>query len=85
MPGEVLVTGATGGVGSIATAILAKLGYDVVALSGKADAVEFLKSLGAGRVVTREECNDESSAAPPEGHLVRRSGYRGGKYSGHCH
>ena len=59
--GEVLVTGATGGVGSIATAILAKLGYDVVALSGKADAVEFLKSLGAGRVVTREECNDQSS------------------------
>ena len=59
--GEVLVTGATGGVGSMATAILAKLGYHVVAVSGKADAADFLKSLGAGRVITREACNDQSS------------------------
>jgi acrylyl-CoA reductase (NADPH) len=58
--GEILVTGATGGVGSISTAILSKLGYDVVAVSGKADAADFLKGLGAKRIVTREEVNDES-------------------------
>jgi acrylyl-CoA reductase (NADPH) len=58
--GEVLVTGATGGVGSIATAILSKLGYAVVAVSGKTDATDFLKHLGAIRVVGREACNDES-------------------------
>jgi len=58
--GEVLVTGATGGVGSIATAILNKLGYHVVAVSGKADAADFLLKLGAKRVVTREDVNDES-------------------------
>ena len=59
--GEVLVTGATGGVGSIATAILSKLGYAVVAVSGKTDAADFLKHLGASRVVGREACNDESN------------------------
>jgi putative YhdH/YhfP family quinone oxidoreductase len=58
--GEILVTGATGGVGSIATAILSKLGYPVVTVSGKPDAVDFLKDLGAKRIVTREEVNDES-------------------------
>ncbi len=58
--GEVLVTGATGGVGSIATAILSKLGYDVVAVSGKPDAADFLRNLGARRIVTREEVSDES-------------------------
>ncbi len=58
--GEVLVTGATGGVGSIATAILNKLGYHVVAVSGKPDAAAFLSRLGAKRVVTREDVSDES-------------------------
>jgi acrylyl-CoA reductase (NADPH) len=58
--GEILVTGATGGVGSMATAILSKLGYDVVAVSGKTDAADFLMGLGAKRVVTREEVSDES-------------------------
>lgn len=58
--GEILVTGATGGVGSISTAILGKLGYDVVAVSGKPDSAGFLRDLGAGRIVTREEVNDES-------------------------
>jgi putative YhdH/YhfP family quinone oxidoreductase len=52
--GEILVTGATGGVGSVAVAILAKAGYQVVAVTGKADQVDFLKSLGAGEVITRE-------------------------------
>lgn len=52
--GEVLVTGATGGVGSVAVAILAKAGYQVVAVTGKADQADFLKKLGAIEVVSRE-------------------------------
>ncbi len=58
--GEVLVTGATGGVGSVAVAILGKLGFNVVAATGKASEHEFLKSLGAKAVVSREEANDTS-------------------------
>lgn len=53
--GDILVTGATGGVGSIAVAVLAKLGYRVVAVSGKEDAVAYLKGLGASDVLPREE------------------------------
>jgi len=53
--GEVLVTGATGGVGSMAVAILAKLGFTVVAVSGKADAAAYLTRLGAAEILTREE------------------------------
>jgi acrylyl-CoA reductase (NADPH) len=51
--GEVLVTGAAGGVGSVATAILARRGYQVIASSGRADAHEYLKGLGASSVVDR--------------------------------
>jgi acrylyl-CoA reductase (NADPH) len=58
--GEVLVTGASGGVGSVAVAILGKLGFNVVAATGKASEHEFLKSLGAKAVVSREEANDTS-------------------------
>jgi acrylyl-CoA reductase (NADPH) len=50
---EVLVTGATGGVGSVAVAILAKLGYQVVASTGKSDAHDYLKSIGASMVIDR--------------------------------
>ncbi|ASP39729.1 oxidoreductase [Bacterioplanes sanyensis] len=53
--GPVVVTGATGGVGSIAVALLAHLGYSVVAVSGKEEQVPFLQHLGAGQVVGREE------------------------------
>jgi putative YhdH/YhfP family quinone oxidoreductase len=53
--GEVLVTGATGGVGSLAVKLLAQLGYRVVAVSGKPDAVDFLKGLGAAEIIDREE------------------------------
>lgn len=53
--GRVLVTGATGGVGSIATAILAKLGYDVVASTGKQAEHEYLKNLGAKEILSRED------------------------------
>lgn len=52
--GEVLVTGATGGVGSIAIVLLHKLGYTVVATSGKPEQAEFLKGLGASEVLDRK-------------------------------
>lgn len=51
--GEVLVTGAAGGVGSIAVAILAKLGYRVAASTGRAELGEYLRSLGASEIVDR--------------------------------
>ena len=51
--GEVLVTGANGGVGSVAIALLAKLGYTVVASTGRLDEAGFLKSLGAAEVIDR--------------------------------
>ena len=52
---EVLVTGATGGVGSIAVALLGKLGYTVVAATGKASEESYLKQLGAASVIDRAE------------------------------
>ncbi len=52
--GDILVTGATGGVGSIAIALLAKLGYTITAVSGKEAAWDFLKSLGAKEVMGRD-------------------------------
>ena len=52
---DVLVTGATGGVGSVAIMILNKFGYDVTAVTGKDDKVEYLKSLGAKNVINRAE------------------------------
>jgi putative YhdH/YhfP family quinone oxidoreductase len=56
--GEILVTGATGGVGSVAVALLAKLGYTVVAVTGKADRHDFLRGLGANEIMGREEAVD---------------------------
>jgi acrylyl-CoA reductase (NADPH) len=53
--GPVIVDGATGGVGSIAIAALAKLGYHVVALTGKADSADYLKKLGAAEIKLRSE------------------------------
>jgi len=59
--GEILVTGATGGVGSIAVAILARLGYPVIAVSGKPDAHDFLTGLGVRGIISREEAVDTGS------------------------
>lgn len=56
--GSVLVTGATGGVGSIAVALLSKLGYRVIAVTGKNSKHEFLKELGAEEVVGRESITE---------------------------
>jgi acrylyl-CoA reductase (NADPH) len=59
--GEVLVTGATGGVGSMAVAMLSKLGYSVAAASGKPEAKSFLVGLGAKRTVSRQDVMDDSN------------------------
>jgi len=53
--GEVLVTGAAGGVGSMATSILAGLGYDVAAVTGRPAQADYLKGLGAARIVPRAD------------------------------
>jgi acrylyl-CoA reductase (NADPH) len=58
--GPVLVTGAAGGVGSVATAILANLGYEVAAVTGRPETAEYLTSLGAARIVPREELAEPS-------------------------
>lgn len=63
--GTVLVTGATGGVGSIAVAILNRLGYRVAAVSGKADANDYLTGLGAAEIIARDEMS--SPPRPLEG------------------
>ena len=57
--GEILVTGATGGVGSVAISLLAKLGYNVTASSGRAIYSEYLKSLGAKTVIDRKELSEK--------------------------
>jgi acrylyl-CoA reductase (NADPH) len=56
--GEVLVTGASGGVGSVAIALLAKLGYKVAASTGKANEAEYLKALGATTIIDRNELSN---------------------------
>jgi putative YhdH/YhfP family quinone oxidoreductase len=61
--GQLLVTGATGGVGSFAVAMLANIGYQVVAVTGKAEERQFLLDLGAQEIVPRQEAID-SSARP---------------------
>lgn len=66
----VLVTGGSGGVGSVAVAILAKLGYAVTAVTGKPDAAEYLRGLGARAVIAR----DELGAAADKGLLPARWG-----------
>lgn len=58
--GEILVTGATGGVGSIAVSILSKLGFDVVAISGKEEKIPFLKELGVKEVILRKDFDVEN-------------------------
>ncbi|MGR3712566.1 MAG: acryloyl-CoA reductase [Shimia sp.] len=56
--GPVLVTGAAGGVGSVAVAILAHLGYEVAGVTGRPDTADYLTSLGATQIVAREELNE---------------------------
>lgn len=57
---DVLVTGATGGVGSVAVLALSKLGYNVSAVTGKKDKADYLKSLGANTILDRQEMDQEA-------------------------
>tara|TARA_R110001599_G_scaffold26856_2_gene94623 strand:- start:62261 stop:63244 length:984 start_codon:yes stop_codon:yes gene_type:complete len=57
--GEVLVTGATGGVGSVAIALLKAAGFSVAALTGKPDEADYLKGLGADRIIDRAEMGEK--------------------------
>ncbi len=59
--GPVLVTGAAGGVGSVAIAILANLGYEVAAVTGRPEQSDYLRALGASRIVPREELAEPPS------------------------
>lgn len=60
-PAPVLVTGATGGVGVMAVALLTHLGFNVVAVSGKADKAAWLQQLGAKSVISRQQCLEAGS------------------------
>jgi acrylyl-CoA reductase (NADPH) len=64
--GPVLVTGAAGGVGSVATAILAQLGHEVAAVTGRPETESYLRDLGASKIVPRAEIN-ETVKRPLEG------------------
>jgi acrylyl-CoA reductase (NADPH) len=57
--GPVLVTGASGGVGSIAIALLSKLGYEILASTGKPSEADYLTSLGASQIIDRAELAEE--------------------------
>lgn len=57
--GAVVVTGAAGGVGSVAIALLAKLGYDVIASTGRASESDYLKGLGATEIIDRQELSEK--------------------------
>lgn len=61
--GEIIVTGASGGVGSLAISILNRLGFDVVAVTGKAEAEERLIKLGASKIINRKELEDPTKRA----------------------
>lgn len=71
-PGDefVLVTGATGGVGSLAVAILSHIGYRIIAVTGKADQKPFLKTLGASEIVSRGSVTDISGAPLQSGRWI---------------
>jgi acrylyl-CoA reductase (NADPH) len=58
--GKILVSGATGGVGSVAVSILAKDGYQVAAVSGRAETYEYLQKIGASEIVSAEAATDQS-------------------------
>lgn len=70
--GSLVVTGATGGVGSMAISIFSKAGYSVIASSGKTEQYDYLKSLGATQCEGREFCNDEKKRP------ITRSKWAGG-------
>ena len=58
--GEILVTGASGGVGSVAISLLSKLGYEVCASSGREEFKDYINSLGAKKIINRSELSEKS-------------------------
>jgi len=64
--GSIIVSGASGGVGSVAIAILARLGYSVTAISGRPEHSEFLKQLGASEILPREAFQDPAKPLEPQ-------------------
>jgi acrylyl-CoA reductase (NADPH) len=64
--GAILVTGASGGVGSVSIAILKKLGYHVIASTGRADQAAYLKEIGAAEVIDRKELSEPGKPLGPE-------------------
>src|SRR5260370_38368992 len=64
--GPVVVTGAAGGVGSVATAVLSKLGYHVIASTGRPSETDYLKGLGAAEVIDRNELSAPAKALAKE-------------------
>ena len=86
--GPVIVTGATGGVGSIAIDMLSRLGYHVVALTGKEAEAGYLKQLGAKEVMLRSSLDLSKDPAARQGHVGRRRGQprrRGARMAGEHH
>ena len=69
--GPVVVTGAAGGVGSVAIALLAKLGFQVIASTGRREEADYLKGLGASEIIDRAELSGAGQAAR-QGALGRR-------------
>jgi len=78
--GEVLVTGATGGLGSMAVGILARAGYHVVAATGKMDEEDMLRGLGAAQVIHRDEVRDEGNRPLLSGRWAAAVDTVGGAY-----
>ncbi|MDY8108114.1 MDR family oxidoreductase [Fulvimarina sp. 2208YS6-2-32] len=64
--GPVIVSGATGGVGSIAVSVLSKLGWDVIAVTGRASEHDYLKRLGAGEIMDRAELSEKGKPLDKE-------------------
>jgi acrylyl-CoA reductase (NADPH) len=81
--GDILVTGASGGVGSVAIAILAKLGYRVVASTGRSGETDYCKSLGAGRGAGPQGPGEPGKPLQKE-RWARRGGFRRQPYARQC-
>ena len=64
--GEIVVSGAAGGVGSVAVAVLAKLGYQVVAVTGRSSEADYLTALGASSVMDRAELSAPGKPLAPK-------------------
>jgi putative YhdH/YhfP family quinone oxidoreductase len=78
--GEILVTGATGGVGSLAVGLLAQTGYHVVAATGKREEEPFLRGLGAEKVIGRNAARDTTGRPLLKGHWAGVVDTVGGEY-----